>query len=89
MDGDAKRFRERARECRNLVDNARDPEWRRALNDIADDLETEADKIEAKRIRAGVRVLVACLEISRFARAIRAGALYASRRSPFRLGLAN
>jgi len=47
MSEEALRFRKRAADCRALAKNARDARDRDLLNDIADDLDAEADKIEA------------------------------------------
>ena len=48
MSEESERFRIRAKECRELADKARDPVARRTLVEIADDLEVEADMIEAE-----------------------------------------
>ena len=47
MSEEALRFRKRAADCRALAKSARDARDRDLLNDIADDLDAEADKIEA------------------------------------------
>ena len=49
MGDDAKRFRTRAQDCRNLAKGARHQCDREMLEDIAADLEEEADKIDAKK----------------------------------------
>ena len=49
MADDAKRFRKRAEECRELVPRARDPEIRDMLARVATELDEEADKIEAEK----------------------------------------
>jgi len=45
---DADRFRLRAAECRRLAADARDEASRRGLNSMADELEAEANKIDAE-----------------------------------------
>ena len=47
MSEEALRFRRRAADCRALAKTARDARDRDLLNDIADELDAEADKIEA------------------------------------------
>lgn len=42
------RFRARARECRQMAEEVREPDWRETLLGLAQDLEDEADKIEAE-----------------------------------------
>jgi plasmid stability protein len=42
---DADHFRSRAKECRRLAENARSPEDRRMLVEMAKDLEDEAERI--------------------------------------------
>jgi hypothetical protein len=42
------RFRARARECRKLADAISEGPERNSLNEIADDLEEEADKLDAE-----------------------------------------
>lgn len=49
MGDDAEQFRERARECRDVAAQANDEEWRRTLLTLAQDLEDEADKIDAEK----------------------------------------
>ncbi len=44
----ATRFRERAVHCRELAKGARDEEARRTLNDIAKELDDEADRIDVE-----------------------------------------
>jgi hypothetical protein len=46
MSDEAKRFRQRAYDCRQLAKGARDRRDQRLLEDIADDLEVEADKMD-------------------------------------------
>lgn len=48
MGEEVDRFRERAAKCRGLAKIARDEESRRTLTDMADDLDLEADKIDAE-----------------------------------------
>lgn len=48
MSDEAKRFRQRAYDCRQLAKGARDPRDQRLLEDIADDLDAEADKMDAE-----------------------------------------
>ena len=45
---DAKRFRQRALECRKIADEAGNAEWRSWLLDLAKDLEDEAERSEAE-----------------------------------------
>ena len=45
---DAQKFRERARDCRTLAKSARNPQDAALLAEIADELDSEADKIEAR-----------------------------------------
>ena len=52
MPDDAKRFRDRAVECRNLAKAARDQHDREMLEEIAEELAAEARKIEAERVEA-------------------------------------
>ena len=50
MDHDtAARFRRRAAECRQMAEEVREPDWIQTLLDLAQDLEEEADKIDAER----------------------------------------
>ena len=49
MGGDAARFRQRARECRKIAEEAKSPAWRESLLSLAKDLEDEADKIDAEK----------------------------------------
>ena len=42
------RFRERARKCREIAAEVRTDDWRQALLTLAQDLDDEADKIEAE-----------------------------------------
>ena len=48
MGEDASRFRERARQCRQLAKDARDDEARKTLNEMGDELDEEADRIDAE-----------------------------------------
>jgi hypothetical protein len=43
---DAQKFRERARDCRTLAKAARNPADAALLEEIADELEAEAEKME-------------------------------------------
>jgi hypothetical protein len=43
---DAQKFRDRARDCRTLAKTARNPEDSALLEEIAGELEAEADKID-------------------------------------------
>ena len=45
---DAKRLRERARECRRISGEAYSTEWRNSLLALAKDLEDEANKIDVE-----------------------------------------
>lgn len=45
---DAKRFRERARECRRIAAEASSGEWRDSLLTLAQNLEDEADRLDAE-----------------------------------------
>lgn len=45
---DAAHFRSRARQCRELARTARDEVSHRELNDIADELDAEAERMEAE-----------------------------------------
>ena len=44
----ATRFRERARECRKIADEAKTADWRESLLTMAKDLEDEADNMDAE-----------------------------------------
>ena len=48
MSDDADHFRERARECRDLSQTELDSAHRAHLAEVADDLDAEADKMEAE-----------------------------------------
>ena len=48
MKDDAAHFRKRAGTCRRLAREARDEAARKDLNQIADELEAEAERIEAE-----------------------------------------
>ena len=50
MGEDASRFRGRANQCRELSSVAFDRDARRTLNEMADDLEAEADRLDADEI---------------------------------------
>ena len=43
------RFRRRAGECRQMAAEVKESDWRETLLGLADDLEDEADKIDAER----------------------------------------
>jgi hypothetical protein len=45
-DDTAARFRMRARECRRMAEEVREPDWLRLLLELAGDLELEADKLD-------------------------------------------
>jgi hypothetical protein len=45
---DAQKFRDRARDCRTLAKAARNPEDAALLDEIADELDAEAEKIERR-----------------------------------------
>lgn len=47
-DDTAARFRKRAQECRDLAADARSDDWRESLLALAEDLDEEADRIEAE-----------------------------------------
>ena len=44
----AARFRTRARECREMAAEVREPDWIKLLLELAQDLEDEADNIDAE-----------------------------------------
>lgn len=48
MSEDSDRFRRRARECRDLAEQASSAEWRKSLLQIAQDLEYEADRLDSE-----------------------------------------
>lgn len=48
MGDDAARFRQRARDCRQIAEEAKSPIWRESLLSIAQDLEDEADRLDAE-----------------------------------------
>lgn len=50
MPNDAKRFRDRAMDCRNLAKGAHNQIDREMLEEIAADLDEEARKIEAEQV---------------------------------------
>lgn len=47
-DASSKRFRQRARECRRIAEEVREPSWRQSLMDLAKVLDDEADKMDAE-----------------------------------------
>lgn len=47
MPEEADQFRDRARQCRALAEDAREAESRRTLIEMAHDLEAEADRLDA------------------------------------------
>ena len=53
MGDEAEGFRRRARECREIAERANDGEWRRMLVSIAEELDEEADRIDADDARKG------------------------------------
>lgn len=48
MADEAAKFRDRARQCRELAAHANDEFQRRTLTEMADDLEAEAERIDAE-----------------------------------------
>ena len=48
MSDEAKRFRQRAFDCRELAKGTRDPRDEQLLVEIADELDQEADRIDAE-----------------------------------------
>ena len=46
VDETSARFRKRARECRQMAEEVREPDWRNLLLELAQDLEGEADNIQ-------------------------------------------
>ena len=50
MGEDAERFRGRARHCRILAKDARDGEARRTLNQMSNELDEEADRLDAEEV---------------------------------------
>ena len=44
----AQGFRERARECREVAEEVREPDWLKMLLELAEALEDEADMIDAE-----------------------------------------
>ena len=54
MGEDASRFRGRANQCRELSSAAFDMDARRTLNEMADDLEAEADRLDAEEIASKI-----------------------------------
>lgn len=53
MSDTAKRFRQRAMDCRNLAKSAKTPDDAAMLEEIAADLEAEADNIMAEELAKG------------------------------------
>ena len=51
MADDAASFRARARDCRDLAAKARDQASRRELAELAEQLDAEADKIDAEQVQ--------------------------------------
>lgn len=51
MADDAAHFRARAQQCRTLAKNARDEVSHRELTRLADELDAEAERIEAEQAR--------------------------------------
>lgn len=49
MSEESKRFRQRARDCRRLAADAKADGDRRTLTEMAEELDAEADKIEAEQ----------------------------------------
>ena len=52
MNDDAERFRRRAKECREVGTRTPHGPWQAQLNDLAHDLEVEADRIDREEGRA-------------------------------------
>ena len=52
-DSDAQRFRDRASDCRALAKGARNPADAALLEELADELDAEADKIERREREQG------------------------------------
>lgn len=48
MSDEAKRFRDRAKDCRDLAGATYDDRWRQTLLNMAEDFEEEADRVEAE-----------------------------------------
>jgi hypothetical protein len=46
MSDDAKRYRDRARDCREIAANTHDDSWRETLIAMADDFDEEAARME-------------------------------------------
>ena len=46
-DATAARFRRRAAECRQMAEEVHEPDWIKLLLELAQDLEDEADNIDA------------------------------------------
>lgn len=49
MNSNAGSFRKRAKECRDVANGTRDLDAQRELRDLAKDLDSEADKMDAER----------------------------------------
>ena len=47
MSTESQRYRDRAKDCRNMADASYDPELREALLDMAKDFDDEADRLDA------------------------------------------
>lgn len=50
MGEDSQRFRQRAKQCRTLAKDARDAESRRTLNQMGEELDEEADRLDAEEV---------------------------------------
>lgn len=48
MSNDSERFRRRARECRDIAAQTKDTWWSTMLLELADELEEEAERVEAE-----------------------------------------
>lgn len=53
MSDEDKRFRDRAKDCRDLAGVTYDDSWRQTLLNMAEDFEEEADRIEAEEAGEG------------------------------------
>ena len=53
MSEESERFRNRAKQCRTLARDARDDFQRDTLNSMADDLDAEAERLEAEETGEG------------------------------------
>jgi len=54
MGEDSQRFRARARHCRILAEDAHDGESRRTLDQMGDELDEEADRLDAEEASATI-----------------------------------